>query len=472
MDSKAQHADATIKPNMTEEAKVDLLKTAIKHNPPGVRVVARNFKAHWAQLAHYTGFLDTNELKQFLNSSLVGPGVMVVFLNSHNNNFGSVTLLRPRQDRIFQFAYSPDAPAMLDSPIPFPIDPNEPAPTKAERMDRAVWLTVIAMHKIMMQYPTHFFAEPVNTERRCPGLPQEQRGRDILRNGHSPEDWSRAYWLLRALVCYSSRSKASASGSSRMRSDPIREPLYLTLKQERTRKLVADDLAVEASQGVESMERFDSIPGADSLITIPESRDVGHQAYHERIANDMLMAEVQGGSEDTKPLRTDMEDLRAKYMVFKATLSAVTATTRSYIHACDQLGLDPDRPNFPFESNSFVEPGIMRELKAWQVRFIDWSRVVEESRLHSWLLADESQENDDQASRLELLSTDNNGAVAATAAAPASVPITATQSENVSSVLTTVERVPLLKGLESRTCQPILVRKLIATLIVCRQQQS
>ena len=149
-----------------------------------------------------------------------------------------------------------------------------------------------------------------------------------------------------------------------MRSDPIREPLCLTLQQERTRKFVADDLAVEASKGVESMERFDSIPGADSLITIPESRDIGNQAYHESIANDMLTAEMRGGSEDTKPLRTDREDLRAKYMVFKATLSAVTATTRSYIHACDRVGLDSDRPNFPFELNCFVEQGIMRELKA------------------------------------------------------------------------------------------------------------
>ena len=181
----------------------------------------------------------------------------------------------------------------------------------------------------------------------------------------------------------------------------------------------------------------------------------------------MLTAEVQGGSEDTKPLRTDMEDLRAKYMVFKAILSAVIATTRSYIYACDQVGLDPDRPNFPFELNSFVEPGIIRELKAWQVQFIDWARVIEESRLHSLLLADESRENDNQASRTALLSIDNNGAVAATAAALASVPITTTQSENVSRVLTTI--VPLLNGLEFRTYQPILIRKLTATLIVCRQ---
>ena len=67
MGPKAQPADNTLKLNITKEAKVDLLKLAIKHNPPGIRVVARNLKAHLANLAHYTGFHDTDELKQRLN---------------------------------------------------------------------------------------------------------------------------------------------------------------------------------------------------------------------------------------------------------------------------------------------------------------------------------------------------------------------------------------------------------------------
>ena len=77
---------------------------------------------------------------------------------------------------------------MLNLPIPLPIDPNNPTPTRAQRTDRVVWTTVIAMHQIITQHPTHFFAEPVDGERRCPGLPHEQRGPGILRNGHSPED--------------------------------------------------------------------------------------------------------------------------------------------------------------------------------------------------------------------------------------------------------------------------------------------
>ena len=47
MGLKAHLLDNTLKPNMTEEAKVNLLKLAIKHNPPGVRVVVRNLKPIW-----------------------------------------------------------------------------------------------------------------------------------------------------------------------------------------------------------------------------------------------------------------------------------------------------------------------------------------------------------------------------------------------------------------------------------------
>ena len=184
MGPKAQHADNTLKPNIIEEAKVDLLKLAIKRNPPSVRVVARNLKAHLANLAHYTGFQDTDELKQRLNIWLIGLGIIAAFLDAHNNNFGSITLLRPRQDRIFQCAYSSDAPAMINLPIPLPTDPNKPTLTKAQRMDHAVWTIVVAMHQIITQNPTHFFAELVNRSRRCPGLPDEQQG------SRNPQKWS------------------------------------------------------------------------------------------------------------------------------------------------------------------------------------------------------------------------------------------------------------------------------------------
>ena len=113
------------------------------------------------------------------------------------------------------------------------------------------------------------------------------KGPEILRNGHNPEDWSRAYWLVRASVCHSFRTKASANTSTRFRNNPTEEPLYLTLEQGRTRELAADDLATKACKAssllsvddndIESDKRFNTTQGADSLIGIPKSRDVGDQ---------------------------------------------------------------------------------------------------------------------------------------------------------------------------------------------------
>ena len=51
------------------------------------------------------------------------------------------------------------------------------------------------------------------------------------------------------MVCYSLPPEGSASGSSRFRNDPITEPLCLTLEQERTRQLAADNLAAEPNKG-------------------------------------------------------------------------------------------------------------------------------------------------------------------------------------------------------------------------------
>ena len=81
---------------------MDLLKPAIKHNPPGVRVVAGNLEAHLAHLAYYTGCQDTDELKQWWKSLLAGSGAMVARQNSRNNNFGNMTQIKPRRDRVFQ----------------------------------------------------------------------------------------------------------------------------------------------------------------------------------------------------------------------------------------------------------------------------------------------------------------------------------------------------------------------------------
>ena len=52
---------------------------------------------------------------------------------------------------------------MFDNPIPLPKDPNNLNPNKAEMHKWATWTSVVAMHKIMVQDPTHFFTEPITT---------------------------------------------------------------------------------------------------------------------------------------------------------------------------------------------------------------------------------------------------------------------------------------------------------------------
>ena len=111
-------------------------------------------------------------------------------------------------------AYGEDAPAIFDESIPLPQDPDNPNPNSAEQVDRAIWTRVVSMHKLMVSAPCHFFAEPVKKGKRtCEGLPDETR--EPLMNGHSPEDWSRAYWLLNCRIRQSSRQRADSMGRQR-----------------------------------------------------------------------------------------------------------------------------------------------------------------------------------------------------------------------------------------------------------------
>ena len=107
-----------------------------------------------------------------------------------------------------------------------------PTLIKVEMNDRATWTYVVAMHKITVQDPIRFFAEPITTnqERQCSGLLNEESGKDALRNGYSPMDWNRAYWLLRAKIRIESRpNKKNTNIARRSRSAEAEEPLYLTV---------------------------------------------------------------------------------------------------------------------------------------------------------------------------------------------------------------------------------------------------
>ncbi len=92
---------------------------------------------------------------------------------------------------------------MFDLAIPLPLDADNPEPNVAEQSDRAHWTWAVSMHKLLEADPDRFFAEPVKGERTCPGLADEQK--EPLHNGHSAEDWSRAYHLLKGRIRFQSR---------------------------------------------------------------------------------------------------------------------------------------------------------------------------------------------------------------------------------------------------------------------------
>ena len=227
---------AKLRPVLTPAQTVSDLQNAIKSNPPGVRLVARNMKANNVQLAHYVGFNNTGDLKDWFENSPGGKGVIQSFYLSREDKFGNNKRTSPMLKKIFLYAYSPEASSMFDKPIPLPKDPDNINPTKAEMYDHATWTYVVAMHKIMVQDPKRFFAEPIitNQTRECPGLLNEASGGHALRNGHSPEDWNRAYWLLTARIRIELYKQGTRS-VKRSRSDEAEEPLSLTVDQERTR---------------------------------------------------------------------------------------------------------------------------------------------------------------------------------------------------------------------------------------------
>ena len=230
-------AAAKLRPAPTQAQTIKDLQNAIEYNPPGVRVVARDMRANNAQLAHYIGFNKTGDLKDWFKNSPVGEGIIQSFYLSRKNNFEQSKQNFPPIKKIFLYAYSNDAPSMFDKSIPLPKDCDDINPDKAKMNDRATWTYVVSMHNLMVKTPERFFAEPITTnqKRQCPGLPNEESGAHVLRNGHSPEDWNRAYWILRAKIRIELRKNTSTTGRSR--SDEAEEPLCLTVEQECTRTL-------------------------------------------------------------------------------------------------------------------------------------------------------------------------------------------------------------------------------------------
>ena len=369
---KAKPAKPTIetRPEKTDAQIQNSILVAQRTNPPGVRVANPNIEANWRIIAHYTGFADTSSIKDWMYESKAAETVLEPFIASFKAHFGSTKAIQVRRQRLFEVAYGEEAPAMFHLSIPLPQDPNNPDPNERELSDRALWTWVVTMHKLIVCSPSHFFAEPgVKGERTCQGLPDERR--EPLENGHSPEDWSRAYSLIKARIRMSSRPTAGES-STRQRNEQTVEPLCLTIEQEAVRHLKQNVLPLTQT------------PGA-SAAPLPSGND--NDTVDQTVA-----AEIRQDNLDAIHNEQRAQELRESYMTLQTTLNTVSTTPPTFAEACSTLNMDPSRPILELITDALPadrSATAVRALKPWQVQFLVWARLMEQSKLCAWLLADE-----------------------------------------------------------------------------------
>ena len=97
------------------------------------------------------------------------------------------------------------------------------------------------MQRLIVGDPGHFSAKQVTGTRACRGLPHEAK--QPLENGHSAEDWSRAYWLIKSRIRMGSRGDKEEA-TARQRNEDHVEPLFLTIEKETNRHPEANMLCI------------------------------------------------------------------------------------------------------------------------------------------------------------------------------------------------------------------------------------
>ena len=498
--SKAKPATSNTKtrPGKTDAQIQQFILDAQKMNPPGVRIATKDIEANWRVSAHYTGFPDTASCKEWYWDSDAANRVLEPFMQSFKAHFGGTKAIQVRAKRLFDLASSEEAPEWLDKSVPLPRDPNNPDPTERELSDRAQWTWVISMHKLMRCDPTHFFAEPLaKGTRACPGLPDEKK--EPLIQGHTPEDWYRAYVILKTRIRMASRPTTDGT-ATRRRSEPTEEPLCLTIEQEAARvtgqtvlpptqmpgapavplqsgecnapaeyddlvgagvpedveepasaeerhkgydefdklmdarpaaagslqklydqnharpRLTASaqaDLCMRLGKSVKILypivddehplvpttehvdqitEDFLSEPTNSSTLSERLLRDGNEQVLLNDAVNQTVAAEIRQDNVDAILNEQKVNELRESYMKLQTTLNAVSATPPTFPEACSTLNMDPSRPILELIRDALPADGpatTVRALKPWQVQFLAWARLMEQSELHAWLLADE-----------------------------------------------------------------------------------
>ena len=170
-------------------------------NPRGVRVAlpSPNFITNLEALGAYVGLGDGGMMRLYFFKSVridnpEAHAVFQTFADEKRDNFGMTRPLASWK-RILAIACDRNNPlTFLDIPLPLP-------PT-VRADERDIFTYISSMHQLMQKDPDRFAGEThtnLDVNRYLNrGFDDECIDHSARINGHLPEDWNRAYWLLKA----------------------------------------------------------------------------------------------------------------------------------------------------------------------------------------------------------------------------------------------------------------------------------
>ena len=86
------------------------------------------------------------------------------------------------------------------------------------------------------------------------------------------------------------------------------------------------------------------------------------------------------------------QEVRKSYMTLQTTLDTVSTIPPTFSEACSSLNVDQSRPILELitDASPANRPATaVRALKPWQVQFLVWDGLIEQSEWCAWLLVDE-----------------------------------------------------------------------------------
>ena len=216
----ADKAAATVRraaPQKTTELKAKDTAEALRSNPKDVRIIHSGLENNGQVLAGYLGLSDTNALREFMANTQVLEN-LTPWIESRRKNFGcDLQTKNPNwaRDKIFRYIYEPDSISIQDLEQGLPLDETRWPSTSMSR-GHVSW--VVTMFRLIAQSDEKTF--PSSYQLDTETLEQ------YLGACH-PEDYHRAYCLLRFYWRENSESRRAKSTESHKQNLTAKIPEYL-----------------------------------------------------------------------------------------------------------------------------------------------------------------------------------------------------------------------------------------------------